>query len=172
LGVAAGGAQLDRELDRRTSVFLDQFAGPLDATDWNRLMAEVRPILSGDIAADESATSRQLAHFATGIRVTVADDVIYLSSSYSVVGVELGLITETLRDLAMTCEMVTGRTAISVIFDQPGLVSADIAGRPRIHGYVLFGRRGGPAIGAGGTMTLPVSELAYFDRHVSRRNAV
>jgi hypothetical protein len=134
-------------------------------------MAEVRPILTGDIAADESAMSRQLAHFATGIRLTVADDVIYLSSSYSVVGHELSMVTETLRDLAMTCEMVTGRTATSVIFDQPGLMSADIAGRPRVHGYALFGERGGPTIGAGGTMRLPASELPYFDRHVTQRNA-
>jgi hypothetical protein len=142
-----------------------------DRIRWADLVAAVRPLLPGDIAANESATSRQVAHYGSGIRMTLADDVVYLSSSYSLIGYELTVVAETLREVAVACEMVTGRAATSVIFDQPGLLAGDIAGRPRIHGYALLANGCDAPLGAGGTMRLPASELAHFDRIADRRNA-
>jgi hypothetical protein len=166
--VTTGTIPHDHRSGERPSIF---DTPQLDDVTWRSLMAELRPMLPGDIAAIESFRSRQLAHYDTGIRITCADDVVYISSSYSLVGYSLGVVTEKLRDLSMSCEMITGRTATSVIFDQPGMVTADLAGRPRLHGYALFGADGGPTMGAGGTLALPASELSAFDRHVLQRNA-
>ena len=76
-----------------------------------------------------------------------------------------------MRDIALSCEMVTGRTAVAVLYDQPDLLLGDMAGRSRIHGYALFGRHGGPTHGVVRTMRLPASTLPDFDSHAIRRNA-
>jgi hypothetical protein len=137
---------------------------------WDDIVATVRPILEGDIAFVEHGDVAQLAHFGTGIKVTVEDDELLLSSSYSLLGGDASIVADRMRELAFALEMVSGRTAVAVRFDQPELVSGDIAGRHRVHGYALFAHEGVVSERVERTMSLHRSFLPEFDAHVARRN--
>lgn len=131
---------------------------------------QVIALFPGDIVVAEASKSHQLAHYESGIRLTLVDDSILLSSSYRLDDDDRDVIAEQLREIALACEMVTGRVASMVRFAQPAWTMNGIAVSRRLGGFALFGSRGAPTADATEELRLPCSELAHFDQFVARRN--
>ncbi len=138
--------------------------------EWEDVVGVVVGSLSGDAEVVEGDDAAQFGHFASGIKVTLENDVLLLSSSYSLLGGDASIVAEQMREVTMALEMATARVAVAVRFDQPELAAGDIAGRQRVHGYAFFPESDARAHGGERTMELHASLLEAFDQNAARRN--
>ena len=104
---------------------------------WADVLAAVLASLDHDFESIEVGERAQFGHFATGIRVTLEYGTVQLSSAYALNAHDAATVAELMREIAMDIELRTGSVATAAQFAQADLMTAEMAGRTRVHGYVF-----------------------------------